>query len=545
MTKFKNKFLLIVLVLFLLIPLISLLNQGLPYTHDGRDHVARIANFYQSLSEGNIIPRWAGNLNWGYGHPILMFLYPLPSYFASFFHLIGFNFVDSTKIIFALGFFLSGIFMYLWLSQFLKKDASVFGAVLYVYAPYRFVDLYVRGAIGENFAFIWLPLVLYFTYKLFKKENYIYSIFLGISFAFLVLSHNALSLIFLPFIIFYGIFLWSKLKFKKSYIVKLGFSIILGFTLSSFFWVPAFFEGKYTLRNVLTSGTYVNRFVDFKSLIYGPWSYGQSGEFTLQLGLIHWLAIVFSLIIVFYSFKKRKDNYYLFLGGLVYSLVAIFMMLKESDFIWRNIMVLQNFQFPWRLLAITVFSTSLLGALSVSLLKGKLRKIIIPLLLIIIFLLSLNYMKPKGYLIKPESFYTSVFESTTDTGESSPIWSVRFMEKRPKAHLEVIDGNADILELKRTTTEHVYKIDARTNTLFMENTIYFPGWKITADNKPIDVEFQNMTYRGIMTFHLDKGSYNVRVVYEDTKLRKVSNLISVISFLAIVVLFSIKLRKFT
>lgn len=79
----------------------------------------------------------------------------------------------------------------------------------------------------------------------------------------------------------------------------------------------------------------------------------------------------------------------------------------------------------------------------------------------------------------------------------------------------------------------------------MENTVYFPGWKIMANNKPIDVEFQNMTYRGIMTFHLDKGNYNIRVLYEDTKLRKVSNLISVVFFLAIVVLFSIKLRKFT
>lgn len=90
----------LILIVIGFIPVIPLFHAGLPITHDGQDHVARIANFYASLSEGNIIPRWAENLNWGYGHPILMFLYPLPSYLASFFHFLGFSFVDSVKIVF-------------------------------------------------------------------------------------------------------------------------------------------------------------------------------------------------------------------------------------------------------------------------------------------------------------------------------------------------------------------------------------------------------------------------------------------------------------
>ena len=83
--KRKDKKYLLLLILISLVPLLSLFKSGLPLTHDGQDHVARIANFYRSLIEGNLVPRWAGNLNWGYGHPILMFLYPLPSYLASFF----------------------------------------------------------------------------------------------------------------------------------------------------------------------------------------------------------------------------------------------------------------------------------------------------------------------------------------------------------------------------------------------------------------------------------------------------------------------------
>src|SRR3989344_960027 len=98
--KYKNFLPILILSLISLIPMLDLFNVGLPITHDGQDHIARIANFYQNLLDGNIIPRWAGNLNWGYGHPILMFLYPLPSYAASIFHAIGFSLVDSTKLVF-------------------------------------------------------------------------------------------------------------------------------------------------------------------------------------------------------------------------------------------------------------------------------------------------------------------------------------------------------------------------------------------------------------------------------------------------------------
>src|SRR3989337_3040768 len=127
----KKYFGFIFLFLISLIPLLPLLHPGLPLTHDGQDHVARIASFYQSLAEGNLVPRWAGNLNWGYGTPILMFVYPLPSYVASFFHFLGFSLIDSTKIVFGLGFVLSGFFMYLWIKEIWGKEAGFAAGILY------------------------------------------------------------------------------------------------------------------------------------------------------------------------------------------------------------------------------------------------------------------------------------------------------------------------------------------------------------------------------------------------------------------------------
>ncbi|PIP74695.1 MAG: hypothetical protein CO028_02000 [Candidatus Levybacteria bacterium CG_4_9_14_0_2_um_filter_35_21] len=529
--------------MLLLLPLISLFHSGLPHTHDGQDHVARIANFYQNLSEGNIIPRWGANLNWGYGHPILEFLYPAPSYFASFFHFFGFSFVDSIKIVFGLGMVLSGVFMYLWLSSFLAVEASLVGAVLYMYAPYRFIDLNVRGAIGENFVFIWLPLVLYFIYKLYKTKKISFIIPGGIALALLILSHNAISLMFLPFIIFYGIYLSSRSKNLKFYFLGFTFLILLGFILSAFFWFPALVEGKYTLRNIVTAGGYLDKFVNLNNLIYGKWNYGISGKFMVQLGLTHWLGFIASPFAAIYFFRKRNKLWIFTLALFIYILTAILLMLPESNFIWSRVPILQNFQFPWRFLAATTFATAVLGAVIFSTVPKKFSKYLFIAFCLLILFLSKDYFYPKAYLQKPETFYTGVYNGTTDTGESAPIWSIRFMEKRPKAHLEVIDGNASKKEIKRTSTYHEYLVSVKNRTLFSENTLYFPGWEIRANDKSLQIQYQNMAYRGIMLFSLDSGDYKIKVQYKETKLRAFADAISIVAIFNILGFYLFKFVK--
>ncbi len=523
----KSKY--IFLALFFLLsalPLVSLFHPGLPWTHDGQDHVARMANFYLNLTQGNFIPRWAPNLNWGYGHPILEFLYPLPSYIASVFHFIGFSLVDSAKAVYGLGMVLSLIFMYLWLSQFTSKYASFFGAFLYTYAPYRFIDLYVRGDIGENLAFAFVPIVLFFIYRLYKKDDYRYVIGGSLSLAFLILAHNAIALIFVPFIFFYSVYLVYISKNRKSLAINLSSVIVAGFILSAFFWIPGLLEGKYTLRNIVTKNSYIGRFAYLQQLIYGPWNYGQTGQFTLQLGIFQWISLIVSPIFAWKYFKTKDKKFWLIISLILYTLFAIFIMLPVSNFLWARIMLLQNFQFPWRFLAITVFSTAVLGAFLIDFLPKKYAIYFIALFILVALFISKDYMAPKGYLYKPVSFYTGIYNGTTDTGESSPVWSVRFMLDKPKAHLQVLDGKAQIKEVKRISTKHVYSVKVDKDTYFAENTLYFPGWEINANGVPLNIEFQNENYRGIMTFHLTPGNYIVEVQYTETKLRLLSDIFS-------------------
>ncbi len=519
-----------------LFPVVSLLTPGLPITHDGQDHVARIANFYASLHEGIVVPRWASNLNWGYGHPILMFLYPLSSYVASFFYSVGFSLIDSTKLVFALSYIVSIYTMFIWLRRSYGENAALVGSLLYGFAPYRFVDLYVRGAIGEHVAFIFPPLICYFLYLLSKNQKMIYGIGLSISLGFLLLAHNAIAIMFLPIFALYSLYLvLFESKNRFLFLVSCFLSLFLGFGLASFFWIPAFFEGKYTLRDIVTAGEVLERFVPWTHFFYSPWNFGGTDLLSKSLGISGLIGIVASLFILG-KISERKSKVMLF-GSLLLLALTLALMTSISKPVWSTFTLLQKFQFPWRFLSVTTFLVAVIGAVGIesisshSFIHNRISKIKLQGLFIayclLIILSTVGMWHPKGYAQKHESFFTGIYMSTTDTGESSPIWSIRFMEHTPTATSQVIDGEATISQTSRSTTRHDFVVIATKPTLMLENTVYFPGWSVSVDGAKTPIQFQNPNYRGLMTYAILPGTHTISVRFEDTKIRTFANYISI------------------
>lgn len=527
MTVLKNKWFWLLLVVALL-PLWDLLKPGLFVAHDSTDHVARIANFFVNLQEGTLIPRWAGKLNWGYGHPILMFLYPLPSYVASLFHFTGLSLVSAVELVFALGFVGSGLTMFLWLREMLDDQAAFLGAIFYLLAPYRFVDLYVRGAIGENFFFIWPPLVLYFLLRMSRQSKSVYGIGAALGVAAMLLSHNALSLMFLPFLFFYALWLALGLKKKRRLFLLQSLLVFLnGFLLAAFFWLPAFAEGKYTLRDIVTQGDWHNRFESFSRLLYSPWSYGGTGELSVQVGLLQWLAVFLSPWLLYQLRKSRDRLFQLILWLELFFLVAIFLMLPGALFLYEKVTLLQKFQFPWRWLSLAIFPPAVFIAVAVKRLSSPWKTGLVILLSFTAVALSFNFWRAKAQVVRDDSFYSGIYAGTTDTGESAPIWSVRFMLQEPKAFLEVIEGKGTLETVSRTTREHLYKVNILSpEARLLENTLYFPGWFVEVDGESLPVQFQDPTYRGLMTFMVPAGEHALKIVFRETRLRQFADCLS-------------------
>ena len=59
------------------------------------------------------------------------------------------------------------------------------------------------------------------------------------------------------------------------------------------------------------------------------------------------------------------------------------------------------------------------------------------------------------------------------------------------------------------------------------------------DGRPKVIEFQDQNYRGLITFYVDKGKHSVNIIYENTKIRKFADAISLVS-LVVMGLFILK-----
>src|SRR3989344_5151293 len=123
-----------ILVIFFIItilPLKGLIGRGITDAHDSISHVVRTYSSYESLKQGNLIPRWSQHLNYGYGHPIFMFLYPLPSYLTAPFHFFGFAIIPSVKLVMGLSFALAGLLAFFWFKELFGVWPAVIGAAVF------------------------------------------------------------------------------------------------------------------------------------------------------------------------------------------------------------------------------------------------------------------------------------------------------------------------------------------------------------------------------------------------------------------------------
>lgn len=508
-------------------------------SHDILLHSYRQAGFSQSLNEGNIIPRWGGNLNRGYGTPVPMFHYPLNHYLGHIFLSLDFNMVDTMRILFAGFYLVGGIGMFLLLKRHTGTLPALAGALVFLLLPYRSVLIYVRGALGEHTALSFSPWVFLAFDSLSDKATLKKIAWAALGFSALILLHQAMVLMSSGLL---AIFLLAKFRLKEFSPKTLLFVITafaLGILLSSFFLLPALVEGKYTLRDLIgLQDSYVTRFPAFRELIFSSWRFGLGPEngvasgFSVSLGWTAWISLFGTLILLF----NRKFSKILGVTGLVGMLTAIFFMTPLSSPVSQALLWIRYFQFPWRFLSLSALSAPFM----VAAVSAKIPKLAVIIGLILLIIVSSRTWNVEGYYDFPKEnkdFFIPV-ATTGDTGEATPRWSTRFQDYWPKDVLEVVSGANIGFEVKTKQSElHEYIIKATVLTQVADNTLYFPGWKAYVDNAEVPIEPYDQNWRGIITFPVPEGEHSVRVVFEETKLRKFANALSLIGMGILLMLF--------
>jgi uncharacterized membrane protein len=517
--------------LFFAIFLSPLLTQHFYQSHDGEAHVARFAAYYQAFSDGQIIPRWAGNLNFGYGTPIFIFYYPLPGYLASFIHLLGINFQDTFKILMAISFILTIACFYLWAKTFLKKEIAILGALFYGLAPYHFLDLYVRGDVAEMMAFVFVPLVFWTIEKFIKTKKLLFLVLGGVFYAACILSHNGVSLMFSPVFLLY---LLVRSQNRKIFL-QLVVLLILGLLLSAFFWLPALYEGKYTNAKLFIGNMFKDHFPSFFQLIVPNWGFGpdvnKTGGLSPQLGLLY-VGFVIASCKLWFGYHKQKKllGFWLF---VFFS--ALFIILPISGFVWQHFPLLRLYEFPWRFVGLASFAASVLACFVMERIKDK--KILIVLLLVLI-LTSLPLIRVEKFISKSDSYYSNFSGTTYYHGEANPIWTAGDPHKQAEKPVEIIKGKGTVNNIEKKSQLHEYTVSTKEVLGIVDNTHYFPGWQVTVDGKKVPIQFQDPNYRGLITYDVSPGKHNVKVNFTESPIRKIANIATIFAIIFVVVFFT-------
>lgn len=527
----KNFLPLITIGAFVALATSPLLHEGFPPTHDGEYHVIRFYEFYKTLASGEFYPRWSQGLNNGFGLPLFNFVYPLPNYVAAIFHTIGYSFIDSFKYSLIMATLLGAIGFYYFAKYFTGKLAATVGAILYVFTPYRFVDIYVRGSIGELWSLAFIPLLLWSLAVLIKEKKLIYFCLSALFFTLLIFSHNILAVLFSPFLITYIVLLILQNKKKKiSSCLAFG-SVLLGLGSSSLFWLPALLEKRFTRG--LEVYDYKTSFTDLASLLFPSWGTGFAGEvangMSTQIGSVNLLIIFMSLIVVLLRFSKQNK---LYLFSLVWIFLVILLMLPLSVPVWEAVPLFSFVQFPWRYLSLLILLCSLAAAFLIAV--SRFKKISAIILVAFAVFTTIHYTKPAYYHDRDDSHYltrANFTQGTNSPGNAfNTLWIDRPLKKKDRL-IEVISGKGNVSELEVAPERYFFRVDAAAPLKVLVNTAYFPGWRAYSPGNSLSIERSN---EGLMQISLPEGEYFVTMKFADTMVRSVGLITSFLSFLIIV-----------
>ncbi|EKD62165.1 MAG: hypothetical protein ACD_52C00280G0001, partial [uncultured bacterium] len=130
-----------ILLLVLIIPsFANLLRPGYFPMQDDLQAM-RLHQMDKCFRDFQIPCRWVPDMGYGYGYPQFNYYAPGVYYLGEVFHLVGFQFVDVVKILFIIGFVLSGIFMYVLVREIFGELPALVASLFYVYGPVRAVQV--------------------------------------------------------------------------------------------------------------------------------------------------------------------------------------------------------------------------------------------------------------------------------------------------------------------------------------------------------------------------------------------------------------------
>lgn len=526
----------------------ALLKPGYFPMHDDIQ-LMRVWEMRLCLQDNQIPCRWVPDMALGYGYPQFNFYPPLPYYLMSLINLAGASLVNSVKAGFLLTFLLALWGMYHLAEHFWQSRwAGAASSLLYLYLPYRAMNVYVRGAMGEIWAMAWFPWIFYFLDKYLLTKDKNHWLGLSLSLAALATSHLISLLMLLPLLIAWTLVRLARLDYRHSGIgllIDLATAGILGASISAFYWLPAMLEKSSVHIDSMIMGyfNYISHFVGLNQLLFNThWGYGSSlagpyDDISFLLGIWHWLLPITGMIIIWLNRRSSTADRYKLTGLVIAGWLYLFMIHPRSLPIWQIIPPLAWLQFPWRFLAVAGFVFSLsagwwgkLVTRVKAMTKPAAGPSLLALICLLVIMFSFSYFSPRYYYQLSDS---DVFQD--------PLWrkyqTISIFDYLPRSadlppttrapqQPQVLQGSAVITDWQTGTNWAKFQASAKQDSLVQVPIINWLGWRVMVDKKPVSLADNGP--QGEISFWLPAGNHQIEVRLLNTPVRLIGNSLTVV-----------------
>jgi 6-pyruvoyl-tetrahydropterin synthase related domain len=539
--------------------------------HSARKDLVRLVEFDAAFRGGDFFPSWSPDLYSGYGSPIFQFYAPLSYYAAEVPVLIGFDYATALKLTQLLALFLSGLAMYRLASTDFSGWVACVGAIFYMVAPYRLVDMFIRHALAEHCAFIWLPLIVWGTERFVSKFSRIGLVIGALATAALIFTHNIMALIAIPVCIVAG---WAFASPKRGILslAAAGAVATIGIGLAAIFWWPAIIGRAFTRAEESLTGGYYDfhrHFIGGWQFLDTHWNFGISGggdshQMPLQIGLLHLFAGLGALTMVLGSWQGegaagRRRAIWSVVGACLMAIGAL-MCCRWSQVLWESLPLLNYVQFPWRFLALVVFggticATALADRVAV---MGE-RSAIITCLLGIVLLLAMYFpyysqayffvgdartrsiaklsavgvrdLQANGVAIPfGLSLSTAELRAMNERATSGDDFlpnQVKEKPTRPAGETVRVDGGRVLESAQRHQNHYRSRLQMSVPGRAELLQFWFPGWKATVDGFPVATAPAGP--QAIVSCEVPAGDHMVEFSYRGLPQRRTAMIISILS----------------
>src|SRR5215510_2619588 len=512
-------------------------------THDLPNYMPMMEQFDKVLRSGVFYPRWTPDFDAGYGSAHGNFYPPGTFYLTSLINVIVDNWFLTLFILCALSLGASCIVFYLLARNFYSRMASAVAAVLYALFPYHQLDLYWRGAIPEYVGFAFLPLILYFAYKLGNNSRFRYYAGLGLFYGLYLLVHMPVGYLFTYALALYAVVL-SIRKRDRRIGLRIAGGMAIGLLISAIYWLPAALEGKYIYEWASEFFPYHSSYITMLPVL-GPFDKHVQEAFNYNaLALIVTIVPLITLSKPLVSQSHNSDDkdqqstpsldqqtrLWLILG-----IVTPFMSTSFSIYVSRFIPKIQIAVPPFRWLAISSLFTSLLIAATIDLLRrtrGLRPKYELAAKAALVVVIALNvWLTGQGIISDAFTKQTHTAQVGFSDSGFTPRDATRpaEMPNTPSVVIKPEGGASEILKWAPTYREIAVRVDQPSEVRL--KTYNFPGWTARIDGNVVPLLSDQ---DGVQQVAVPPGIHNIQTTFESTFPRTAGTLLAILGLTMVV-----------